>query len=176
MDPVLPSSGARATNRAARLLLSLLLPVAGPVACAHAAHAAAHTPAVAPVPSTPPASFVESTAEAKTTRQFEVREGWLKPALFKAATDALAQKFAVDVSDPHAGFLMTTWQASSVHDGVPDLRYRTRVVVRFIGEEWKQAQVTVEANWRRGDEWAVGYDAKLLAEATDDLRAAIGKK
>lgn len=172
-DPLLPLCGARASTRAARILVPLLLAITGPAACVRNPHPATVT---APVPPVPPSSFVESTADAKTTRTFDVREGWLKPALFKAATDALSEKFAVDVSDPHAGFLMTTWQASSVHDGVPDLRYRTRVVVRFLGEDWKSAQVKVEANWQRDDEWAIGYDAHLLDEVSDDLRAKIGKK
>lgn len=149
-----------------------------PVACVRGPQSPVVAPApvaAAPVPTKPPASFVESTADAKTSRTFDVRDGWFKPALFSAATDALSKKFQVDVSDPHAGFLMTTWQASSVRNGVPDLRYRTRIVLRFIGDDWKQAKVTVEANWQHGDEWEIGYDAPLLDQVTADLRAAIGK-
>lgn len=146
------------------------------VGCVSLPHASPATKSAAVAPAAPPASFIESTADAKTTRTFDVKDGWLKPALFKAATDALSEKFVIDVTDPHAGFLMTTWQANSVHDGVPDLRYRTRVILRFVGDDWKQAQVKVEANWQRGDEWAIGYDGRLLDEVIDDLRAKIGKK
>jgi hypothetical protein len=99
-----------------------------------------------------------------------------KTALFRAATDALAQKYSVDVSDSRAGFLMTPWQASYVHDGVPDLRYRTRIVVRFLGDDWKQVTVRSDANWQRGDDWDVGLDSKILDDAVAELRAKIGKR
>ncbi len=96
---------------------------------------------------------------------------------FRAATDVLSQRNSVDVSDQHAGFLMTPWQASSVVGGAPDLRYRTRVVVRFLGDEWKQVSIRVEANWQRAvDQWDIGYDTKILQDLTNDLTAKIGKK
>ncbi len=131
---------------------------------------------LAPASARPPASFVASTSDAKTTRVIPVRDGLTKPTLFRAATDALAQKYVVDVSDARAGFLMTSWQASAVRDGVPDLRYRTRIILRFLGDDWKQAQVKVEANWQHGDEWNVGYDAPLLDQVTDEVRAKIGRR
>jgi hypothetical protein len=98
-----------------------------------------------------------------------------KPAVFKAAQDYLTARFAVDVKDDHAGFLMTPWQASSLRNGVPDLRYRTRVVLRFVGDEWKQVSVRAEANWQRGDEWDTGYDTKLRDDVIAELRTKIGK-
>jgi hypothetical protein len=123
----------------------------------------------------PPQTFVRSTADARTTRVIDIRDGMGKDALFKAVSDVLASKFSVDVSDPHSGFLMTTWQ-TGVRAGVPDLRYRSRVVVRFVGEDWKQLSVHSEANWQRGDEWDVGYDVEQLAAITVELSNKIGKK
>lgn len=123
----------------------------------------------------PPESFIPSTSDVKTTRVFEVREGLTRGNVFRAASDLLAESYTVDVSDPRAGFLMTTWQASYVHGGVPDLRYRTRIIVRFLGEEWRQVSVRSEANWQRADEWDVGYDSVMLDSVTADLRAKIGK-
>ncbi|HMA24773.1 MAG TPA: hypothetical protein VKP00_12280, partial [Gemmatimonadaceae bacterium] len=76
------------------------------------------------------------------------------------------------------GFLMTPWQASFVRDGTPDLRYRTRVMIRFLGDEWKQVSVRAQANWQRvgtGDEWDVGYDTQVLDDVSNDLVARIGK-
>lgn len=161
--------------RSARLLILLLLAATSPVACVRPPRTPVVAPAPKPAPAKPPATFIESTADSKTSRTFDVRDGWFKPALFSAATDALSKKFQVDVSDPHAGFIMTTWQASSINNGVPDLRYRTRIILRFIGDDWKQAKVKVEANWQHGDEWEIGYDAPLLDQVFTDLRAAIGK-
>lgn len=124
----------------------------------------------------PPTTFVPSTSDAKTTQVFDVRDGFTKGTAFRAASDLLAQQYTVDVSDPHAGFLMTTWQASYIRDGVPDVRYRTRMVIRFLGDEWRQVSVRSEANWQRDAEWVVGYDTKMLDTVSAQLRAKIGKK
>jgi hypothetical protein len=127
-------------------------------------------------PSSPPQTFIHSTADAKSTRVLDVRDGLKKDVLFKTASDMLAQKYTIDVSDPSAGFLMTTWQSSVVQNGVPDLRYRTRVVIRFLGAEWKQVSVRAEANWQRGDEWDVGYDVAALEAVSAELRSVLGKR
>lgn len=123
----------------------------------------------------PPQTFVRSTSDARTTRVIEVRDGMAKDALFKAVSDALAAKFTIDVSDPRAGFLMTNWQ-TGVRSGVPDPHYRSRLVVRFNGDEWKQLSVHSEANWQRGDEWDVGYDVEQLATTAVELNSKVGKK
>jgi len=124
----------------------------------------------------PPPTFVQTTSDVRSTRVVDLRDGLTKAAAFKAATDLLTQSLAVDVSDPRAGFLMTPWQAGTTREGAPDLRYRTRVVIRFLGDDWKQATVRAEANWQRLDEWDIGYDSKLLEDVSSELRARIGKK
>lgn len=133
---------------------------------------------IAPVAGPPP-TFVQSTSDVRSTRLLEVKDGVTKTAAFKAATDLLTQNFSVDVSDQHAGFLMTPWQATFVRDGAPDLRYRTRVMIRFLGDDWKQVSVRSQANWQREgtvDEWIVGYDTKILDDVANDLSGRIGKK
>lgn len=130
---------------------------------------------IAPAAS-PPATFVATTSDTRTTRVIDVRDGLSKTAAFRAVSDFLSQKYAIDVSDAHAGFLMTPWQAPLIRDGVPDLRYRTRVITRFIGDDWKQLSVRVEANWQKGDEWDVGYDSEMLEDVVVELRARVGKK
>src|SRR6185437_1516036 len=107
----------------------------------------------------PPPTFVQTTS-----------------ALFKEASDLLTQKFSVDVSDPKAGFLMTPWQSNFMRGGVPDLHYRTRVIIRFIGDDWKQVSVRAEANWQHADEWDIGLDSKLLDDVANELAARVGKK
>jgi len=124
-----------------------------------------------------PTTFVASTAEAKTTRIVVVRDGLTKQVLFRIATEYLTQKFTtVYVSDPNAGFLMTPWQASLSRDGVPELRYRTRIILRFLGDDWKQLAVNAEATWLRGEEWQYGYDAALLDSVSTHLTARLGKR
>jgi hypothetical protein len=124
-----------------------------------------------------PTSFVASTSDAKTTRVVVLRDGLTKQAAFRLATDyLLAEKYTVDVSDPNAGFLMTPWQATLARDGVPELRYRTRIVLRFLGDDWKQLAVRAEANWLRGEEWQYGYDAALFDSVTANLTTRLGRR
>jgi hypothetical protein len=124
----------------------------------------------------PPATFVQTTSDVRSTRVIDLRDGLTKPVAFKAVSDLLTQSFAVDVSDSRAGFLMTPWQAGTTREGAPDLRYRTRIVIRFLGDDWRQVTVRAEANWQRLDEWDIGYDSKLLEDVSSELRARIGKK
>jgi hypothetical protein len=123
----------------------------------------------------PPASFVRSTADVRATRMIEVREGLARPQALRIVTDALSERFVVEVTDPRAGFVMTAWQSSLMRDGVPDLRYRTRLIARFMGENWNTLQLRDEANWARGDEWDIGYDAAQLDTVSTLLRTRLGK-
>src|SRR5437764_2796034 len=132
----------------------------------------------APVPaqsSGAPPTFVRSTAEAPAMRNVEVRDGLTHQQAMRTLVDALSQRYVVDVVDPRAGFAMTTWQASLSRDGVPDLRYRTRFVARFV-DDWRALQVHSEARWARGDEADVGYDSAQLDSLATDLRGKLGKK
>jgi hypothetical protein len=131
---------------------------------------------IASAASGPPPTFVLTTSETRASRVIDVREGLTKAAAFRAATDLLTQRFSVDVSDQKAGFLMTPWQASFIREGAPDLRYRVRVIIRFLGDDWKQVAVHTEANWQRGEEWDIGYDSKVLDDVSTDLRNRVGRK
>ena len=124
-----------------------------------------------------PGSFIRSTSDARSTRLIDLRDGLTKPLAWRTALEVLGTDHTIDVRDEQAGFVMTTWEAPVVRDGVPDLRYRTRVTLRFLGDEWKRLQVRAEANWRsRGDEWDVGFDQVLLDKVTGDLQSRLGKR
>lgn len=124
----------------------------------------------------PPTTFVNSNSDAKTTRIIVVREGLSNEALFRIANDYLRSKYSVYVSDPSAGFLMTRWQSSLTRNGVPELRYRTRIIVSFLGDDWKRLSVNAEANWLHGEEWRVGYDSALLDSVSTQLAARLGTR
>jgi len=124
-----------------------------------------------------PRSFVASTSDAKTIRIVTVRDGATKQWLFRNASEYLAQNTTIEVSDPNAGFLMTPWQNTLTRDGVPELRYRTRIVLHFLGDStWKQLAVRAEANWLRGEEWQWGYDAAMLDSVSANLTSRLGKR
>ena len=149
-----------------------ILPVLMVVAGCSGARNASLTPA--PLPENPPASFIFTTSDARMTRVIDVREGLTKAQVFKAASDYLTDKYSVDVSDEHAGFLMTPWQNAIVRAGAPDLRYRTRLVIR-VSDDGRQTSVRSEANWQRGEDWDVGYDTRMLEDAVVELRTRVGK-
>ena len=122
-----------------------------------------------------PASFVRTTADAPAIRSIPVRDGLSRQAAMRSLSEVLSQRYVVDVVDPRAGFTMTTWQASLVRDGVPDPRYRTRFVARFV-DEWKSLQLRSEARFTRGEEPDVGYDSAQLDSLANDVRTKLGKK
>lgn len=153
------------------------------LACALAACASTGKPGASPDPGrtvTPgsglaPASFVRTTADAPATRTIDVRDGLSRQTAMRGLNEVLSQKYVVDVVDPRAGFVMTTWQASLMREGVPDPRYRTRFVARFV-DEWKSLQLRSEARFTHGAEPDVGYDSAELDSLAGDLRAKLGKK
>jgi hypothetical protein len=124
----------------------------------------------------PPDSFVRTTADARTTRVIPLRDGLSKAQSWRILSDALTAGHTVDVRDQQAGFMMTAWETSVAREGVPDLRYRTRIVTRFLGEDWRELQLRVEANWRSGEEWDVGVDQALLDTLAFDLTMKLGRK
>jgi hypothetical protein len=161
--------------RARRVAIALAVPLV--VGGCASLRAASRDPRNGPVVAGAPASFVRSTSDARSTRLIEVRDGLTKPLAWKTALEVLSADHSIDVRDESAGFAMTPWEATVVREGVPDLRYRTRVTLRFLGDDWKQLQVRAEANWRaRGDEWDVGYDQVLLDKLTSDLQSRLGKR
>jgi hypothetical protein len=145
----------------------LLLPLGLLAACASLSHGGGGDP---------PESFVRTTSESRSTRVIDVRDGLTRAQAMRLLTDELGQHYVVEVTDPKAGFVMTSWQASLVRDGVPDLRYRTRLTAKYLGEDWRRLQLRDEANWSRGEEWDIGYDAMQLDSVTTQLRARLGKK
>ena len=170
--------GARAPRHRHRVAVALALPlVAAVVEGCSTVRAAARPAAGASAQGGAPSSFVRSTSDTRSTRLIELRDGLTKPLAWRTALEVLGAEHQIDVRDETAGFAMTPWEATVVRDGVPDLRYRTRVTLRFLGEEWKQLQVRAEANWRsRHDEWDVGFDDALLEKVTSDLQSRLGKR
>lgn len=168
--------GAR-TPRRHCVALALALPLVAVVEGCSSLRAAARAPDARMVEAGAPTSFVRSTSDTRSTRLIDLRDGLTKPLAWRTALEVLGAEHTVDVRDEAAGFAMTPWEATVVRDGVPDLRYRTRVTLRFLGDEWKQLQVRAEANWRsRGDEWDVGFDEALLDKLTTDLQSRLGKR
>jgi hypothetical protein len=121
-----------------------------------------------------PTSFVRTTADAPAMRTIEVRDGLTRQIAMRSLNEGLSQRYVVDVVDPRAGFVMTSWQAR-VRDGVPDPRYRTRFVARFV-DDWRSLQLRSEAQFTRDEEPEVGYDSAQLDSLATELRTKLGKR
>jgi hypothetical protein len=156
-----------------------LLTIVATAACGgiHPQASTAPAPSTTTAPPAPaaPATFIASTSDTRSARVIDVREGMTKAVAFKAISDFLTQKYSIDVSDARAGFLMTPW-INATHNGAPDLRYRTRIVIRILGDDGKQVSVRSEANWQRGDEWDIGFDTQMLEDVVVEVRSRVGKK
>lgn len=122
-----------------------------------------------------PGSFVRLATEAQTAQTIAIRQGLSRAAAWRALTEYLSEHHTVAVRDQNAGFAMTAWEASLTRDGVPDLRYRTRLVATYLGD-WQQLHVRAEASWKEGDEWQVGVDRELLARTVAALQTQIGAR
>jgi hypothetical protein len=120
-----------------------------------------------------PSTFVRLATEAQISRTIPVKNGGAASS-WRTLTEYLSASHTIAVRDQSAGFAMTAWEATLAREGVPDLRYRTRLVVSFVGEDWKQLNIRAEANWKEGDEWQVGYDRELLDRVTAELAARLG--
>jgi len=156
------------------LLLACALTACATSGSQHPSTGSTKSASPAPGPAAP-ASFVRTTAETPAIRNVEVREGLTHQQAMRTLTDALSQHYVVDIVDPRAGFVMTTWQATVSRDGVPDLRYRTRFTARFV-DDWHSLQLHSEARLARGDEADIGYDSAQLDSLAADLRVKLGKK
>lgn len=150
-------------------LLTLLVVVSGVTGCSRAARVVGGGPS----PDGAPASFVRLGLESGTSHTIQVRDGLTRAAAWRALTEYLSQRHTIAVRDQNAGFAMTAWEASFTRDGVPDLRYRTRVVATYLGD-WRQLHVRTEANWKDGEDWQVGVDRELLARTVGELQSRVG--
>lgn len=122
-----------------------------------------------------PDSFLRLAPESQTSQTIDVREGLARAAAWRGLTDFLEERHTIAVRDQAAGFAMTAWEASLTRDGVPDLRYRTRLVATYVGD-WRQLHIRAEASWKEGDEWQFGVDRTLLASTVAELRTRIGTR
>lgn len=154
--------------RPSHALLMLVVAASGAAGCSRAPGMGGGS-----APGGAPSSFVALGLESGTAYTIQVRDGLSRAAAWRALTDYLGQRHTVAVRDQNAGFAMTAWEASFTRDGVPDLRYRTRVVATYLGD-WRQLHVRAEANWKDGDDWRVGVDRDLLARTVGELQSRVG--
>jgi len=124
----------------------------------------------------PPATFIVTYDEPGTWKTIEVRDGLTKENLWRKVVDGLTQKFDLEMLDKEAGYIRTTWKYTYVVDSRLVDRYRSRIIVKFLGEGWGRVQIKCEAHWMERDSgWVMGYDMRLLEDAFGDIQGRIGR-
>jgi len=123
----------------------------------------------------PPATFLRTFDEPGTWKSIEVREGLTKDQLWRLVVDALAQKFDMEVLDKESGYIRTSWKYTYVIEEKIIENYRSRIIIKFLGEAWNTLQVKSEANWMEKGGWILGYDTRLLEDVYGDIQGRIGR-
>jgi hypothetical protein len=99
-----------------------------------------------------------------------------KDELWTAVVAVLSREFDVEVAQKDSGYVQTAWKRTYVvAKGVQSERYRARLVVKFLGADWRTVQVRSDALWYGGYDWEQGYDTILLEHAYGDLQGSIGR-
>jgi len=128
----------------------------------------------------PPATFVKTFDEPGMWKSIETKDGVEKAVLWRTIVDALTQQFDLEILDKDSGYIRTSWKYTYIQQGLVSQNYRSRIVLKFVGDDWKVVQVKCESNWLesssfRGSGWVLGYDSKLLEDVYGDLQGRVGR-
>lgn len=123
----------------------------------------------------PPNTFVRTYDEPGMWKSVEVREGLEQIKLWRTVVDTLTRKYDLEVIDRESGYVRTSWKHTYVVQGAVSERYRSRIVLKFVGEKWEQLQIKCESNWLAQSGWMLGYDTRLLEDVFGDIQGRIGR-
>ncbi len=128
-----------------------------------------------------PESFIRTYDEPGIWRSFEVRKNLTKENLWRTIVDAISVNYDLEVIEKESGYLRTSWKFTYVEEdwwggGITD-RYRSRIVLKFVEEDWKILRVKCESHWMDPNKksWVMGYDKLLLEDVFGDLQGRIGR-
>lgn len=128
-----------------------------------------------------PDTFIRTYDEPGVWKSIEVKEGMSKDELWRTVVDAISQKFDLEVIEKESGYLRTSWKftyiESDFRGGRASDRYRSRIILKFTGENWKILRVKCESHWLDSgrSSWIVGYDTLLLEDVFGDLQGRLGR-
>ena len=123
----------------------------------------------------PPKTFMRTYDEPGIWKSIEVREGLSKDELWRTVVDAISQQFDLEVLEKESGYLRTSWKYTFLVGKQISEKYRTRIIIKFVGEEWKTVQIKSESNWLEKEGWILGYDTMLLEDVFGDIQGRIGR-
>ena len=128
----------------------------------------------------PPITFIRTVDESSVWKSIEIREDIEidKDFLWRTVVDALSHKFDLEVLTKESGYLRTSWKYVYIlpnNQTVSD-RYRSRIILKFSGENWSLLQMKSESHWLEpGKGWIIGYDTQLLEDVYGDLQGRLSR-
>ena len=123
----------------------------------------------------PPDTFIKTFDEPGIWKSVEIREGITKDDLWKIVVDSLSQKYDLEVLEKDSGYLRSSWKYTYIIRGTVSDKYRSRIIVKFVGDDWEVAQVKCESNWLETRGWILGYDTRLLEDVYGDIQGRVGR-
>lgn len=123
----------------------------------------------------PPKTFLRTYDEPGIWKAVEIREAMAKDDVWRVLVDTLSQTYDLEVLQKDAGYMRTSWKYSYIRGGQVSSRYRSRIVVKLTGADWRSLQVKCESNWLESEGWVLGYDTRLLEDVYGDIQGKLGR-
>ncbi len=125
---------------------------------------------------TKPPTFVESNDEAGAWKSIYLHNQYgifvdKNKEVWRRVVDVLSEKYDLEVLDKTSGYIRTSWKYLTPDD---DKKYRSRVIVKMLGNVWHTTKLKTEAQLFEDGTWIVGYDTAILEEIYKDFQGRIG--
>lgn len=124
---------------------------------------------------TPPRTFLRTYDEPEIWKTVDINDSFEKDKIWRLLVDTLSQKYDLEVLEKDSGYLRTSWKYTYVRRGEISSRYRSRIVAKFLGEQWEKVQLKCESNWLENEGWIMGYDTRLLEDIYGDIQGKLGR-
>ncbi len=125
-----------------------------------------------------PPTFVETNDENGAWKSINLHNNYgffrnKNQEIWRRVIDILSEKYDLEVLDRTSGYIRTAWKYRLNNT---DRNYRSRVVIKMLGNIWHTAKLKAEAQWREDDDevWINGYDNVVLEEIYKDIQGRIG--
>ena len=102
-----------------------------------------------------------------------LREGLTGDQAWRRATDVIARKFELEMTDRDAQYTRSSWKYTIPVSGKEAKWYRTRVLF-MVQSDQSVFRLKVEAQFGGEGKWINGYDTNVLENMKQDINAIIG--
>jgi hypothetical protein len=127
-----------------------------------------------------PSTFVETHDEVGVWKSIQLHGNYgmfrnRNREVWRRVIDILSEKYDLEVLDRTSGYIRTSWKYLLDRDD-SDKKYRSRVIIKMLGNIWHTAKLKTEAQWfdDGNDSWITGYDSVILEEIYKDVQGRIG--